>query len=61
MENFKIPKVSIIIPIYNTEKYLPQCLESVLIPTLYEIEIICIDDASTDHFFEIISAYAKKD
>lgn len=61
MANYKYPKVTIIIPIYNTAEYLPECLESALAQTLYEIEIICIDDASTDNSFEIIKEYAQKD
>lgn len=61
MAKYNCPKVSIIIPIYNTEEYLSQCLESVLNQTLYDIEIICIDDASSDHSFEIICDYAQKD
>lgn len=44
----KMVKVSIIIPIYNVEKYVGQCLESVMKQTLQEIEIICVDDGSTD-------------
>ena len=42
------PKVSIIIPVYNTEALLPRCLGSVTSQTLKEIEIICVDDGSTD-------------
>ena len=54
-------KVSILIPIYNVEKYLNQCLESVINQTLKDIEIICINDGSTDHSLEIINDFAKKD
>ena len=43
-------KVSIIIPIYNVENYLIQCLDSVINQTLKEIEIICVEDCSTDNF-----------
>ena len=57
----KIPSVSIIIPTYNVEKYLRQCMESVLIQTLEDIEIICIDDGSTDKSGEILDEYASKD
>ena len=41
-------KGSVIIPIYNGEKYLEQCLESILDQTLKEFEVICVDDGSTD-------------
>lgn len=54
-------KVSVIIPVYNVEKYLTQCLESVAKQTLKEIEIICVDDGSTDGSFDIISKFAEKD
>ena len=56
-----IPKISIIIPIFNTEKYLKTCLNSVLNQTLKEIEIICINDGSTDNSLKIIEEYASKD
>ena len=56
-----MPKVSIIIPIYNTEKYLRQCLDSVINQTLKDIEIIIINDGSTDNTLEIINSYADKD
>lgn len=54
-------KVSIIIPIYNGQKYLRQCIQSVLDQTLKEIEIICIDDGSTDCSVEIINSFLLKD
>jgi glycosyltransferase involved in cell wall biosynthesis len=54
-------KVSIIIPIYNTEKFLSQCLDSVLNQTLNEIEIICVNDGSTDNSPQILEEYSKKD
>ncbi|MBZ7982168.1 glycosyltransferase [Campylobacter sp. RM12640] len=56
-----IPKVSVIIPVYNTEKYLRECLDSVINQSLKEIEIICIDDGSTDNSLEILKEYAAKD
>ena len=55
------PKVSIIIPIYNVEKYLRECLNSVINQTLKEIEIICVNDGSTDSSTEILIEYAEKD
>lgn len=56
-----IQKVSVIIPVYNSQDYLRKCLESVINQTLSEIEIICIDDGSTDNSFDILKNYAEKD
>lgn len=56
-----MPKVSVIIPVYNTEKYLRQCLDSVVNQTLRDIEIICVDDGSTDSSLHILREYAQKD
>lgn len=56
-----MPKVSIIIPIYNVEKYIRQALDSVINQTLKEIEIICINDCTPDNSFEIVKEYAKND
>ena len=55
------PTVSIIVPVYNVEKYLRQCLDSILAQTLTDIEIICVDDGSTDASLEILHEYAAKD
>ncbi|MCL2687120.1 MAG: glycosyltransferase [Methanobrevibacter sp.] len=55
------PKVSIIIPVYNAEKYLEKCLDSVVGQTLKDIEIICVNDESTDSSLEILERYAKND
>ena len=55
------PKVSIIIPVHNTQQYLEQCLDSVVNQTLQDIEIICVDDGSTDNSFGILQSYADKD
>ena len=55
------PKISVIIPVYNTEKYLKQCLDSVINQTLKEIEIICVDDGSTDKSLKILEEYKEKD
>jgi glycosyltransferase involved in cell wall biosynthesis len=54
-------KISIIVPVYNTEKYLPQCLDALVNQTLQDIEIICVDDGSTDDSAKIVQEYAKKD
>lgn len=55
------PLISIIIPIYNTEKYLEQCLESIASQSLKDIEAICIDDGSTDGSPKIMDAFAATD
>lgn len=55
------PKVSVIIPVYNVEEYLRQCLDSVINQTLKEIEIICVDDGSTDNSLKILKEYAATD
>ncbi|MCL2082038.1 MAG: glycosyltransferase [Oscillospiraceae bacterium] len=54
-------KVSVVIPCYNAERYLCECLDSVAGQTLREIEIICIDDGSTDGTLSILGEYQKKD
>jgi glycosyltransferase involved in cell wall biosynthesis len=54
-------KVSIIVPVYNAEKYLKKCLDSIVNQTLKDIEIICIDDGSTDNSLVIINDYAQRD
>ena len=54
-------KVSVIIPVYNVENYLDQCLTSVLGQTLKDIEVICVNDSSTDGSLEILNKYAKQD
>ena len=55
------PKISIIIPIYNAEKYLHKCIDSILNQTLTDYEILLIDDGSTDNSGEICDNYAQKD
>ena len=54
-------KVSVIIPVYNAEKYLRQCLDSIINQTLKEIEIICVDDGSTDSSLEILKEYEQNE
>ena len=55
------PAVSIVIPCYNVEKYLKQCLDSVVNQTLRDIEIICVNDGSTDSTLSILKQYADAD
>ena len=57
----KTPKLSIIIPVYNAEKYLPECLDSILAQDYADYEVICIDDASGDKSREILFRYAERD
>ena len=54
-------KVSVIVPVYNAEKYLKKCLQSLVEQTLSDIEIICINDGSTDNSLSIIEQFAKSD
>ena len=56
-----MPKVSVIIPVYNTEKYVSDCLDSLLNQSFKDWEAICIDDGSTDNSLKILKKYAKKD
>ncbi|HIZ81379.1 MAG TPA: glycosyltransferase [Candidatus Mediterraneibacter pullistercoris] len=55
------PEVSIITPIYNGEKYLKECIDSILNQTFADFELICVDDGSTDHTNEILDEYKTKD
>lgn len=55
------PKVSIIVPVYNTAPYLRQCMDSLVRQTYRNIEIICVDDGSTDASSEILEQYEKND
>ncbi len=54
-------KVSVIVPVYNTEKYIKDCLNSITRQSLQDIEIICINDGSTDNSLEVIQEIAKND
>jgi glycosyltransferase involved in cell wall biosynthesis len=51
------PKISVIIPIYNVEPYLKKCMDSIVNQTLKDIEIICVNDGSTDKSSDILSQY----
>lgn len=55
------PFFSVIIPVYNTENYLKECLDSIKNQTFKDIEVICIDDKSTDNSLEILEEYSKND
>lgn len=57
----KNPKFSIIVPVYNVEQYLSFCIESIISQTLKDIEIICVNDGSTDSSLDILQQYAMQD
>lgn len=56
-----MPKVSVLVAVYNAEQYLHECLDSLTAQTLHDIEIICIDDCSTDTSLDILRDYAQRD
>ena len=53
-------KLSIIVPVYNVEKYLKRCLDSLVCQTLEDIEVICINDGSKDKSLDILLKYEEK-
>lgn len=55
------PKISVVIPVYNVEKYLRECLDSIVNQTVRDIEVICVNDGSTDSSLSILNEYADKD
>jgi len=57
----KTPMISVIIPIYNVAKYLPQCLSSIIWQTYGDLEIICVDDGSPDNSIDILKDFAGRD
>jgi len=61
VKEIKMAKVSIVVPIYNVEKYLRQCLDSVKKQTLEDIEVICVNDGSKDSSLDIIMEYVNTD
>ena len=56
-----MPKVSVVMPIYNAGRFLCVALDSVVAQTLADIEIVCVDDGSTDSSLEVIREYAARD
>ena len=54
-------KLSVIIPIYNVEKYIPQCLDSILNQAFKDFEIICVNDGSSDNSLSVLQSYKEKD
>lgn len=61
MSNTSQYAISVIIPIYNVEKYLPRCLDSVLAQSFKDLQIICVNDGSKDDSLNILNDYAQKD
>lgn len=55
-----MPKISVIVPVYNAERYLAECLDSILTGTLKDIEVIAVDDGSIDHSLEILNDYRSR-
>jgi glycosyltransferase involved in cell wall biosynthesis len=55
------PVITVIVPVHDTARYLPECLDSVLGQSLRDIEVICVDDASTDGSSQVLSEYARRD
>lgn len=56
-----MPKVSVVVPVHNTEQYLTQCLNSIIDQTLADIEVICVDDGSSDSCPGILDEYSRRD
>ncbi|MCD7864675.1 MAG: glycosyltransferase [Clostridiales bacterium] len=56
-----MPEISVIVPVYNVEKYLPRCIESILAQTFQDFELILVDDGSPDHCPDICDEYAERD
>lgn len=55
------PYVSVVVPVYNVQTFLPECLDSLISQSLKNIEIICVNDGSTDDSLTILRSYAEKD
>ncbi len=56
-----MPKISVVLPIYNVEKYIKKCMESIFFQTFKDFEVICIDDCGTDNSIKITQEFVKKD
>ena len=55
------PQITVIVPVYNTARYLPDCLDSILSQSMKDFEILAVNDASTDNSPDILAEYAAKD
>lgn len=60
-KDIEMDLISVIVPIFNVEAYLPPCIESILAQTYTTLQIILVNDGSTDHSGEICDKYARKD
>lgn len=60
-DQFDSPLISVVIPVYNAEKFLDQCLFSLKYQTLPRFEVLCVDDGSTDQSVEIVKRYVQSD
>jgi glycosyltransferase involved in cell wall biosynthesis len=56
-----MPEISVIVPVYNTAEFLEQCLDTIINQTFKNIEIMCVDDGSTDSSLKILQKYAERD
>ena len=56
-----LPEISVIVPVYKVEEYLPQCIDSILAQTFTDFELLLVDDGSPDRCGEICEEYAGKD
>ena len=56
-----LPIISIIVPVYNTERYLSECLNSIIKQTYQNLEIVIVDDALTDNSYRIIAEFQRQD
>ena len=60
MDNESTPAISVIIPMYNAEKYIGECLDSILAQTFTDFEVIVVDDCSKDNSAKVVESYAEK-
>ena len=56
-----IPKVTVVMPVFNAEKFVGECLDSILRQTIKDVEVVCVDDGSTDNSAAVVEEYARKD
>lgn len=56
-----IPKVTVVMPVFNAEKFVGECLDSILCQTIKDVEVVCVDDGSTDNSAAVVEEYVKRD